>query len=82
MRTTLTLDEDVALRLARLREERGVSLKSVVNDVLRRGLEALDRPGGERPIYRIRPHAAGRCYLKNLDSIHDVLSFAEGEGYK
>jgi len=83
MRTTLTLDEDVAIRLERLRDERGESLKSVVNDVLRRGLEALDRPDAtERSPYRIHPHAAGRCYLKNLDSLHDALTYGEGEGYK
>ena len=83
MRTTLTLDEDVAIRLEKLRDQRGDSFKSVVNDVLRRGLEALDRPAlVERSRYRIRTHASGRCYLKNLDSSHDVLTFGEGEGYK
>jgi hypothetical protein len=83
MRTTLTLDGDVAIRLERLRDERGESLKSVVNDVLRRGFEALDCSHGvERAPYRIRPHSAGRCHLKNLDSLHDVLSFGEGEGYR
>ena len=41
MRTTLTIDDDVAVRLQRLRNERGDSLKAVVNEALRRGLEQM-----------------------------------------
>jgi len=82
MRTTLTIEDDVAIRLERLRERRGESFKAVLNDVLRRGLEAVDRPSHERPRYRIQPHHAGRCYLPNLDSVHDALVFGEGEAYR
>jgi len=39
MRTTLTLDPDVADRLRTLARERGLPFKQVVNAVLRRGLE-------------------------------------------
>ena len=42
MRTTLTLDPDNAARLERLRKDRDTSLKDVVNDAIRRGLDALD----------------------------------------
>lgn len=42
MRTTLTLDDDNAVRLERLRKERDLSLKDVVNDAIRRGLDVLD----------------------------------------
>lgn len=38
MRTTVTLDEDVAAALQRLTRERGAGFKQVLNDVLRRGL--------------------------------------------
>ena len=44
MRTTLTLDPDNAARLERLRKDRDASLKEVVNDAIRRGLDALDAP--------------------------------------
>lgn len=40
MRTTLTIDDDLAVRLKALAEQRGVGLKTVVNDALRRGLGA------------------------------------------
>ena len=45
MRTTLTLDPDVADRLRALARERGLPFKQVVNAVLRRGLhEGPDAP--------------------------------------
>jgi Ribbon-helix-helix protein, copG family len=40
MRTTLTLDDDVAAALERLRKSRDASLKDLVNEALRRGLIA------------------------------------------
>src|SRR3972149_6593306 len=43
MRTTLTLDDDVAARLERVMEKRRQTLKAVVNDALRAGLQALDK---------------------------------------
>ncbi|HZD05557.1 MAG TPA: ribbon-helix-helix protein, CopG family [Longimicrobiales bacterium] len=82
MRTTLTLDDDVAARLERLRAQRDESLKVIVNDLLRRGLDAADRPGKEPAPYRIEPHDSGRCYLPGLDSLHDALVFGEGEAYR
>ena len=82
MRTTLTIDDDVAIRLARLREERGDSLKSVVNEALRRGLDALDRGAEERPRYRLEPVDLGRCLVPSLDKTSAVLAYAEGEDYK
>lgn len=42
MRTTLTLDDDVAARLKHLAEQRQTSFKETVNEVLRRGLSAQE----------------------------------------
>jgi hypothetical protein len=53
MRTTLTLDPDNAARLERLRRERDLSLKDVVNDAIRRGLDALDRPVPDHETFKI-----------------------------
>jgi hypothetical protein len=79
MRTTLTIDDDVAIRLKRLRRERDDSFKEIVNDLLRRGLRELERPDTERPSYRIRPHDSGECRLPRLDKTGDVLAWAEGD---
>lgn len=43
MRTTITLDEDVAARLHRLTRERRISFKEAVNSTLRAGLTGEPR---------------------------------------
>jgi hypothetical protein len=57
MRTTLTLDEDVAAELKRLARKTGRPLKELVNDALRVGLHARRAPTG-RP-YRLEPVSLG-----------------------
>jgi hypothetical protein len=52
VRTTLTLDDDVAVKLRELAHRRKVSFKEVVNSVLRRGLVAQESRGRARP-YRV-----------------------------
>jgi hypothetical protein len=50
MRTTLTLDDDVAAKLRELAHRRRVPFKDVVNSVLRRGLTVQEnRAEGTRP---------------------------------
>ncbi|MBV8978419.1 MAG: ribbon-helix-helix protein, CopG family [Alphaproteobacteria bacterium] len=43
MKLTLTLDDDMAARLELLRERRGVSWNEIVNEVIRRGLDVIER---------------------------------------
>lgn len=45
MRTTVTLDPDVAARLQRIARERGTSFTAAVNATLRAGLDAGPRVG-------------------------------------
>jgi len=45
MRTTVTLDEDVASKLKRLAREREVSFKEALNSSLRRGLRSEEPVG-------------------------------------
>ena len=83
MRTTLTLDDDVAIALERLRRRRREPLKQVVNAALRAGLSALEaRPKATREPFRTQPASLGPPRLKNLDNISDVLAFAEGEDFR
>lgn len=83
MRTTLTLDPDVAAALERWKEARGLSLKAAVNEAIRHGLKALEAPPDEpgEP-YRIRPWSAGRVLMANVDDVAEVLATAEGEGFR
>ncbi len=58
MRTTLTLDSDIADYLREQVRLRGCSFKQVVNDTLRRGMSPGIRETPARP-YRIRPNHGG-----------------------
>lgn len=51
MRTTLTLDPDVAAKVRRVAAERGITFKAAVNAALRAGLE--DGRGSGRPYREI-----------------------------
>jgi hypothetical protein len=82
MRTTLTLDDDVAALLARARQARHGSLKALVNDALRQGLRQLAAPAPRRKPYRTRPASVGRCLLGSLDDVAEALALAEGEAFK
>ncbi|MGI9112324.1 MAG: ribbon-helix-helix protein, CopG family [Gaiellaceae bacterium] len=45
MRTTVTLDPDLAVRIKELARERGISFKSAINSALRAGLETASGSG-------------------------------------
>jgi predicted DNA-binding ribbon-helix-helix protein len=53
MRTTLTLDDDVAVKLRELAERQKLTFKQAVNQVLRRGLTAQERPARRGKSYRV-----------------------------
>lgn len=82
MRTTLTLDDDVAVLLQRVREARRAGLKAVVNQALRLGLQQMAAPAPRPQLYRTRVVDAGRCRLPNVDNVAEVLAFAEGEDFR
>lgn len=82
MRTTLTLDDDVAALLAQTVKRRGGTFKDLVNDALRLGLEALAKPSRKRAAYTVRPWNLGGSLVGSLDNIEEVLSRAEGEDHR
>ena len=59
MRTTLTIDDDVARALKRRAQETGRSFKALVNEALRAGLEETASEPLRRP-YRLEPVAMGQ----------------------
>jgi len=79
MRIRLTLDDDVAAALNRLRRMRKVSLKQLVNEALRAGLEQLFGPRRRKKPYRTPTASLGRCLVESLDDVAGVLAVAEGE---
>ena len=82
MRTTLTLDDDVAAILERLRKRRDASLKDLVNEALRRGLKDMTSPPKRRQHLQTRSVALGRLRIASLDNIGEAIAVAEGEAYK
>ncbi len=82
MRTTLTLDDDVAATLERLRRRRRVGLKQLINEALRRGLNDMGKRRGPREPVCTRAVALGRVRVSTIDNIGEVLAIAEGESFK
>ncbi|HEV3072738.1 MAG TPA: hypothetical protein VGY76_15070 [Solirubrobacteraceae bacterium] len=82
MRTTLTLDDDVAVAVERRRREHGHSLKEEVNELLRVGLLNVERTPAQSPRPSFEPLQAGECLLPNIDNIAEVLSIAEGDEHR
>ena len=58
MRTTLTLDEDLAEQLHSIARKKGESFKEVVNSTLRRGLQG-QKGSTSMPPFKIKPKACG-----------------------
>ena len=82
MRTTLTLDDDVAVRVERMQRKRKAPFKNVVNDVLRAGLDALEAPQPARKPFVTKGFDAGPSLIGSLDNIEEVLSRVEGDDHK
>jgi len=74
MRTTLTLDDDVAAALERRRAERGTGLRREVNDLLRAGLAAATRarPTDGAP-YVLPTFDPGRALIADPRALKDLL---------
>lgn len=83
MRTTLSLDDDVAAQLDQIRANRDQPFKQLVNDVLRAGLAQLQR---EQPVRGGGPYtrsvALGRPRLPAVDDVSETLALAEGETFR
>jgi hypothetical protein len=79
MRTTLTLEDDVAATLERLRRARGVGLKALVNEALREGLKQMTAEPAPRKRFRTQSVDLGRLRIGSLDNISDALAIAEGD---
>ncbi len=79
MRTTLSIDDDVAVQLERLRRARNASLKDLVNEALRRGLRDMTAPPRKRKPFRTPAHNLGKALI-NLDDVAEALAHLEGEG--
>jgi hypothetical protein len=81
VRTTLTIDDDVAALLEQLRNKRGIGLKDLINEALRRGLRELNMRPKPRTPFHTRSVDLGRARIASIDNIGEVLAIAEGEDF-
>jgi hypothetical protein len=79
MRTTLTLEPDVALKLRKTMAARKLSLKDAVNQALRAGLEAVETQARVR--FRVEPHALGFKAGIDLDKLNQLTDELEAEEF-
>lgn len=82
MRTTLTLDTDVALRIkedaARLRKP----LRHLINEALREGLAVLGTRSRQARPYQTQPKPLGLRAGLSYDSASELMAFGEGEDFQ
>lgn len=81
MRTTLTLDQDVAVTLERLRKEREITMKKLVNEALREGLRVLENPPEDSASFTTDTVSLGRCLIGDLADVAEALALAEGDDF-
>ena len=82
MRTTLTLDDDVAALLEKMRRAKRLSFKQIVNEALRVGLRQLTTPGRRGRRFKTRSVDLGRCLIGCLDDVSEALATGEGEAFQ
>ncbi|HEX4961763.1 MAG TPA: antitoxin [Thermoanaerobaculia bacterium] len=78
MRTTLILDPDVSQRIEQEARQKGASLDSVVNEVLRAGFGMA----GDRPVsqsFRVQPHDFGFRPGLDLDKMNQLVDELEAD---
>ena len=77
MRTTLTLDDDVAAAIESRRQKLHHSLKREVNDLIRAGLTHVEQEHVETPRFRVKPLPVGGLLIP-IDDVSAALDTAEG----
>lgn len=78
MRTTVTLDDDVAKALEALRRDEGLPTSVALNRLVRQGLAAA---ASSSPPFHQRTSSMGRPRVP-LDNIGEALDLLEGEAHR
>jgi hypothetical protein len=81
IRTTVTLDDDVAARVKHVSQSRGVSFRDTLNDLLRLALLDIDNKPRRRTL-RIKPAHMGQKPGLNYDNIESLIEYGEGEQHR
>ena len=81
MRTTLTLDADVAAKARRGAAKLGKSFKEVINAALRVGLDQLLKPPAAKP-YHTEARPMGLRQGISYNNIAELIARAEGKDHR
>jgi hypothetical protein len=79
VRTTLTLEPDVALKLKKKMAEEKITLKDAVNRALRAGLDASEPT--KRAKFKVTPHSFGIKPGVDLDKLNQLVDQLEVEEF-
>lgn len=82
MRTTLSLDPDIAAQLEALRARGDRSFRQLVNEALRVGLAHLDHERATPRGPYTRAVSLGAPRLPDIDDVSETLAITEGESYR
>lgn len=80
MRTTLTLDPDVAMKLKKRMVDKNVTLKDTVNQALRCGLKELEKEKKRAP-FKVIPHSFGFKPGIDLNRLNQLVDELEAEEF-
>jgi metal-responsive CopG/Arc/MetJ family transcriptional regulator len=72
MRTTVTLDDDVAAAVERLRRDRSIGLSEAINELVRAGLTV------KRPRKPFRQQSANIVFKVDVTNVAEALELLEG----
>ena len=77
IRTTVTLDDDVADRVQRRARSLGKPFRETLNELLRAGLLSAESPAA-RTRFRIKPFHMGYRPELNYDDVESLIEYLEG----
>lgn len=80
MRTTLTIDDDLAARIEELRRNRGLSLKKAINALLRDALDYGSRPSQPRR-FQTKTHRLGLRTGYDPAKLNQLVDELESEAF-
>jgi plasmid stability protein len=81
IRTTITLDDDVAERVKQQSRSHGKSFRETLNELLRAGLLAAETQP-KRTKFRVKPFHSGYKPSLNLDCTEALLEYLEGPEHR
>ena len=82
MRTTVTIDDDIFKQIESIAEREGRTRRDVLNNTLRRGIQAARQSTAAKPGFETGSKDLGRCLILSIDNVPEALAVAESEDFR